>query len=568
MMPNNARRLAVTIKGGVSLGAYEAGVITEVLNVIDYNNKHGGTPWYIDAIAGASAGSITAALLARILAGNGEASLLHEAWVTGISLETLASNAQSANTVLNSDAVSKLADTYLPELTKPLSPHTAFNGRSASLAFTVSGLALDPETILALNNRLFTWHQYSVVGRFEMLVSASGDPDYWASPIAAFNHNASDQGAATGNDAYQALKQAAITSGAFPLAFAPRGLARFEDGGIWRNRWFVDGGVYDNDPVGEMINLAHEIDWNIDAYDDRDRRFLIIEPEPLPVARSFPPSGVSPAELLDIGPARVLGEILPGLLEQSQESGVRGIAAVNSQIAERQNVLSDLCSALNTSIIDFGTLQRLTASVTDQLARRRQIDQKRLKLFRDNFIADLAALDPDLAARVSRLDEPTNGRTSVSAAFVEIGLLMDFAANLADKVLFNPIVVSPDTTLAGDPMWAFSGFFLKEIREHDFQQGRFDAYQALKAINDPTLVIYIGGSAPTNPGTFMPNSAQQTTYKGNLAIFKNRIGIVVRALVEEVTKGNLLFDIPLLGTGLDDAISWMVDKIVDEFLKS
>ncbi len=567
-MAINARRLAVTIKGGVSLGAYEAGVITEILKVLEYNNNNGGTPWYIDAIAGASAGSITAALLARILAGNGQPSLLHDAWVAGISLETLASNAQSANTILNSDAVSNLAETYLPELSKPLTPHAAFNGQSTSLAFTVSGLALDPEALLALNNRLFTWHEYSVVGRFKMLVSASGEFDYWASPIAAFDHSAIDQGAVTGTDAYQALKQAAITSGAFPLAFAPRGLARFEDGLIWRNRWFVDGGVYDNDPVGEMINLAHDLDWSTDAYDDRDRRFLIIEPEPLPVATSFPPSGVSPTALLDIGPAGVLAEILPGLLEQSQESGVRGISAVNSQIAERQNVLSDLCSALNTSTIDFGTLQRLAASITDQLARRRKIDQNTLKLFRDNFIADLAALDPDLAARASRLDEPASGRTSVAAAFVELGLLMDLAANLADKVCFSPIIVSPDAPLAGDPMWAFSGFFLTEIREHDFQRGRFDAYQALKAINDPLLVIYAGSGAPTDPGTFTQTSAQKTTYEANLTTFKNRIGVVVRTLVGEVTKGNLLFDIPLFGTGLDDAISWMVDKIVDEFLKS
>ncbi len=564
-MGNNPRRLAITIKGGVSLGAYEAGVITEVLNIIEKNNQHDGIPWYIDAIAGASAGSITAALLARILAGNGSASELYDAWVNNISLEVLAKGATSKNTILNSDAVAQLANTYFPQLTGTLAPHAAFNGQSVSLAFTVSGLALDPEALIALNNRLFTWHEYSVVGRFKIGVSSSGDPTYSASPIAAYGHNANDQGSVTGNDAYEAMKQAAVTSGAFPLAFAPRGLARFEDGLLWHNRWFVDGGVYDNDPVGEMINLAHDVDWSMDAYDDRDRRFLIIEPEPLPTAKDFPPSGVTPAQSLDLGPSAVLGEILPGLLEQSQESGVRGIAAVNRQIAERLNVLSDLCSVLNTCIIDFGTLQRLAASVTDQLARRRQIDQARLKVFRDNFIADLEALDTDLAARASRLEDRTSGRTHATGAFVELGLLMDFAAGLADKVRFNPIVVSPDSALAGDPMWAFSGFFLKEIREHDFQRGRFDAYQAFQAIKDPTLKLYTQG-VPNNPGTFTPTPEQQDAYNASLATFKERIDVVVKTLIDEKMGGYWTSKIPLIGKGLEDGIGWIVDQIVNGFL--
>lgn len=564
-MANNPRRLAVTIKGGVSLGAYEAGVITEVLNIIEYNKQHGGTPWYIDAIAGASAGSITAALLARIVAGNGKVEELHEAWVDKISLDVLAKDAKSDKTILDSNAVSTLANEYFPQLTKPLDSHAAFNGESVSLAFTVSGLALDPEALIALNNRLFTWHEYSVVGRFKIGVLSSGDPTYSASPVAAYGHNANDQGAVTGNDAYAAMKQAAVTSGAFPLAFAPRGLARFEDGLLWHNRWFVDGGVYDNDPVGEMINLAHDVDWSVNAYDDRDRRFLVIEPEPLPVARSFPPSGVAPAQSLDLGPSAVLGEILPGLLEQSQESGVRGIAAVNRQIAERLNVLSDLCSVLNTSIIDFGTLQRLAASVTDQLARRRKIDQARLKVFRDNFISDLDALEHDLAERASRLTDRKSGESNAAGAFVELGLLMDFAAGLADKVRFSPIVVSPDAALAGDPMWAFSGFFLKEIREHDFQRGRFDAYQAFQAIKDPTLKLYTE-AVPNDPGTFTPTPAQQDAYNASLATFKKRVKVVVDTLVDEVTAGYWPFKIPLIGKGLEDGIGWIVDQIVNGFL--
>jgi predicted acylesterase/phospholipase RssA len=64
------RRLAISIKGGVSLGAYEAGALFETLRLIQYNNSlpvDESTRWYIDVLSGASAGSITAAIVALAL---------------------------------------------------------------------------------------------------------------------------------------------------------------------------------------------------------------------------------------------------------------------------------------------------------------------------------------------------------------------------------------------------------------------------------------------------------------------------------------------------------------------
>ena len=49
------------------------------------------------------------------------------------------------------------------------------------------------------------------------------------------------------------MAQAAIASGSFPLAFAPRDLRRW-DGAAWADHYFQDGGTYDNDPIGQTIN--------------------------------------------------------------------------------------------------------------------------------------------------------------------------------------------------------------------------------------------------------------------------------------------------------------------------
>jgi hypothetical protein len=86
----------------------------------------------------------------------------------------------------------------------------------------------------------------------------------------------------------------------------------------------------------------------------------------------------------------VLVEILPDFLEHSQESGVCGIATVNAQIAERQNVLSDLkCSTAKST----GLSQRLLNWV--------------------RFVKILSAL---LALHLVRSSTPSDRR--VAAAFV------------------------------------------------------------------------------------------------------------------------------------------------------
>jgi len=168
--------------------------------------------------------------------------------------------------------------------------------------------------------------------------------------------------------------------------------------------------------------------------------------------------------------------------------------------------------------------------------------------------------------RAARLEDRKSGESNAAGAFVELGLLMDFGADLADKVRFKPIVVNPDAPLAGDPLWAFSGFFLKEIREHDFQRGWFDAYQAFKAINDPTLHLYTDG-APTLPPSFTLTDALKPTYDKNLATFRARVDAVVNTLVGEVTAGSWPFKIPLIGTGLKNGIASIVDQIVNRFLR-
>ena len=63
------KRLAITIAGAVSLGSYEAGVLSEVLDAIHQHNIAPGTSdderIVVDVLTGASAGAMAAAIVAK-----------------------------------------------------------------------------------------------------------------------------------------------------------------------------------------------------------------------------------------------------------------------------------------------------------------------------------------------------------------------------------------------------------------------------------------------------------------------------------------------------------------------
>ncbi|MFO0210364.1 MAG: patatin-like phospholipase family protein, partial [Pseudanabaena sp.] len=70
-----SRKLAIAISGAVSLGSYEAGVMYEVLEAIAVHNalpENNDKRIEIDVITGASAGGMTAGILAQKLLCDGK----------------------------------------------------------------------------------------------------------------------------------------------------------------------------------------------------------------------------------------------------------------------------------------------------------------------------------------------------------------------------------------------------------------------------------------------------------------------------------------------------------------
>jgi len=100
-MAQKPKRLAITIAGAVSLGSYEAGVLWEVLDAIRQHNldertvANPETRIVVDALTGASAGGMTAIILAQKLLFEGADFIgpydnpLYKVWVEGIDLRAL-----------------------------------------------------------------------------------------------------------------------------------------------------------------------------------------------------------------------------------------------------------------------------------------------------------------------------------------------------------------------------------------------------------------------------------------------------------------------------------------------
>ena len=538
------RRLAITIKGAISLGAYEAGAIAETLRLIAYNNSQtGATPWYIDAACGASAGSITSAMLAAALV-RGDTDVLHRTWVTSVSLAALApdDSRMSDNSILDATALDRLAQQNLT-YPKLANRHPALRPPPSSLKLRFTLSRYWPEVLSqdTLNQAKLAFHQYKDSADFTVgITQASGSSvvpvSIATSGVAAAGYHNPDP-ALSGGDAWTALVQTAIASGSFPFAFAPRHLRRWVND-AWVDEYFSDGGAFDNDPIGQTINIAHDIDWaeteEAKQYADIDRRFLMIHVEPFDNSPPEVIPGNQPT--LDVNPLALAQKYFPAIIEESENSGLLGIVGVNAKIAERSSVLGRLVDLVK------GGAGGIPNEVLEALAKYRKLAKDselpaRLKFFRDHLIADLKQSDPAIFQRIQR-DLPTAAQQQI---FTDLALAYDLATNLADKTRLSPILISPAQRLSGSGIYAFGGFLVTQMRERDYAQGVYDAYQAWKAVANSQRDFSLDpGSPPTAPATaaeLFPSC--QNEYQKGIDRLIARVDRVIAALSEAATSSTI-----------------------------
>jgi predicted acylesterase/phospholipase RssA len=459
-------RLALILSGAGSLGSFEAGVLAELLWTLEHEWRHADPTrrWTLDIITGASAGAMTAALAARAVMADGRARRsLHTAWVDEIDIRELLRE-PPATALLSKEPIRSIAARHLsaPSADAMPAPHAPDRLR---LRFTLANMnGVDWRYPFARpGDEAFVATFFADGVRFDVDRANVRDPALWES-----------------------IRRAAIASGNFPLAFVPELLTRDERD--FRHHalpafpgsfTYCDGGVFDNEPVGDAIDLALEQDGGTIA---PDRAFVLVDAN---LNRSRHAATFTEREPL-LANATRLGAMVRG--EATARDWLKS-QRVNNEVEWRDRVLADLVTIVRDNRLDdaaaFSASLHRTAS--DIVATKRAIFPDR---YPASYVDD--ALERTRRAHMARLDGLTALQQEI---LVRVIFLLNSVAGLDKKQQLQIGIIYTEPRLtAGDTLGAFGGFFHRDWREHDYRLGRRAARARLASL------LSLDAPPPLEPG--------------------------------------------------------------------
>lgn len=295
------KKLAVVISGAVSLGSYEAGVLYEVLEAIARHNENAKSNEErieIDVITGASAGGMTACILAQHLicgdqppSDNPEQSLrnpynnpLYNAWVKEVDIRELleVEEKDQKYSLLQTAVVEEIGKKYLQDEPKMNERHpSAASEIHVGIAMSnLSGFNFPISTDYTRpsedqkdqkeGTQQFSYTRYKdqffcVAHRNESGDATLAEIDRQAirdqQRIEWKEFRDKDKDKDTN---WKELREVGLSSGAFPFAFRSRKIQRFGGLGKREKRYgeylYTDGGVFENEPIGMAKILVEKID--------------------------------------------------------------------------------------------------------------------------------------------------------------------------------------------------------------------------------------------------------------------------------------------------------------------
>ena len=435
-------RISMTLSGGASLGAYQAGAAAGLVTAVRHLTHEESVETTVDAIGGASAGSLVALCAAHaLLEGIDPVRQLHGAWVEGVSLELL--RGRGGRAPLSFDRLRDRVPELLeprddagrptergPRQERPISVHVALTGLQG-LNYPIRGLRRD---------RPVTGTTYADWGRFKL------------EPGGGLAQITEPEG--------QAPLDFVLASAAHPGGFAPRLLDRRRDVEGYERRgvenfpesgrlWYADGGLMQSQPLGRVLAAARQLEGDDDG--GGRRVHLLIDP------RSEDPAGSGQWSDPNFGPSWQIGlarslAILPA---QVLYEDLRRIEKDNSRILWADQLVEALGPHLGEGAAE---------ALREVIGR---IDEDR---------EGLRADEPELEGARERSDE---GADEVARL---LRRAVDEIAGLAGERPVEVDVISPllvldepggsvTSLLAGELIGDFGGFLSRDLRASDFGLG-------------------------------------------------------------------------------------------------
>jgi predicted acylesterase/phospholipase RssA len=424
-----ALRVSLTLSGGASLGAYQAGATAALLVALEHARDEHDADVRVDAIGGASAGAIVGMMAAySLLEGASGCEVLHEAWVKRVSIDTLLR--RNSRGPLSLEGVrAELPDLLaegrrIPAQEHPLVLHVALTGLRG-LTYDVHGLRSD-EPVPAVTYA--DWKDF--------VLQPGGAPAQYFEPKLA------------------SPLDTVLASASHPGSFAPRVLDRRRDRDGYERQgitnlprsgwlWYSDGGLVQSEPVGRTVAAARRVE----GPDDAHRLNLLIDP------RSEEPTDAEEWSDADFDAtwAGGLSRSLAVLPEQALYEDLRKLQRDN----RRLEWLAELAEALDGKVSDDA------AEGLRTLLER--IESERVEQRGENG-DDSQALDDE---SVSDLLERAIGEVSGLAGKDPVAVDVISPLLLAD----HDDVDGVGDLLAGDMLGDFGGFLDAELRRSDFALG-------------------------------------------------------------------------------------------------
>lgn len=437
MTAPGALRIALTLPGAVSLGAYEAGALAALLVGVQEVNRLDAEALRVDAIAGASAGSITGVLAARtLLEGQDPVTVMHGLWVAAPALRRMHSwrlRAPLSVRALREESTRLLA---LPGR-RTVAQRTgvklnmalgALRGIEYSLG-RVGGPALAGTTYL-------DWADCDL--------EPGAPAESYAEPIEA------------GATAF--AEASGASAAAFPPVRINRGgeRRRYEDNRVtnfppsgWF--WYTDGGTLDNEPLGRALDMSNALD--LDTPDPR-RLHLVISPTPETPARAdddWSDQRRQPSW------TQVGARTLELIKAQNLYDDLRQLEKTNSRVAWLKQVEETLNVVLSSrGEVDAAEELRATA---DSIERQKQQLHDPVSVREDTYPRPNTEIAHELR-RALALATGLGGKRDVEADIVSPLLLPEVRGG-------RPVA----EVLSGDYLAHFGGFLDERYRSSDFAAG-------------------------------------------------------------------------------------------------
>ncbi len=493
---SNTKYLAITIAGAVSLGSYEAGAIYEILDAIRQHNEHPetlriGDYIRIDVLTGASAGGMTAAIVAQKLlyaksefvdaAGNSAPydNPLYNTWVKGIDIGPLLDAVDKPMPDGDPATLSLLSSNLIASISRRTLAQQDGDGNIPLNGGAHN--AIDPgrplQLGLALTNINGINYGYTMFGGNEFRYT-----DFSDQMLRTFEVTDRSFGP------WQEISQAVIACGAFPFAFRTKTLIRnradylppaplelpatpqapsglkfsptlepWPDGADSFAFTYCDGGVLQNQPLGMAKNL---VDKNDKHLGNDNRFYLFVSPSPM--------EGKQDLQMTEGNTtmAHIGGRLLDIYMGQAVFRDWILVRDLNAKIELLNQRAQGLADALLTGALDAGSL----VGVSNQLLRlffpegcKGETQPEAEARLHDQYSDCLQRLNPAQAD-----------------AFVKAVLTLEKSANLGDHDEMQVYgIVTEGDKLAGAGISAFVGFLDQAFRDHDYNWGRTVARRLL-----------------------------------------------------------------------------------------